>query len=126
EELRVEFGSEVIISDSEMIYEKGFSNWDSSFLVWMAGIPASVVGNYIYDFIKNKWPYSNTSVNYLYNHNEDDVKKIASDLSKVSQNNLTIIEIKINEEEKTVFYSLTSRYADIKLTFNQSKEVINY
>lgn len=125
-ELEQRFGRNIKISDSEMIYEKGFSNWDANLLIWLDDIQISIVSMYIYDFLNKRLPLHNTKVNKIYNYTDNEILQMISERSGVNQNNLKLIDYKFNDEDKSSIYYITSRYVDISLKINEEKEIISY
>ncbi|MEK3907614.1 hypothetical protein [Oceanobacillus sp. FSL W7-1309] len=124
-ELYIKFGQQIKITHSERIFEKGASDWSLDLLLWLGNIPASIIATYIYDFFKRKKSYSSNEVNIIDDCDIENVLGIASNISGVNKNDLRIINFDYNEYDKTIFYFITSRYVDIKLTLNDSSKVIN-
>lgn len=125
-ELGIYFDEDIKTSDSEMIYEKGFSNWDANLLIWVENIQISIVSMYVYDFLKKKRSSLEPTINKLHNHSDEEVLRIAFEKSGVNKNHLKIIDYKFNNEDKSAYYYITSRYADISMQISKDKEIIDF
>jgi hypothetical protein len=125
-ELNNEFGQQLTITQSQRIFEKGASDWSVDVLLWLSSIPASVIGSYVYDFLKRKNSERDNEVKIIDSFDKDYVLREAAKLSEVNINDLKLIKFDYNEYKGTTTYFITSRYVDIQLTLVKSNKVVNY